>query len=330
MWFRRWTRRGGVDIGGMSRRPRVALTLNPFAGGGGGSRSFARVLAEGLPRYGVDVSFGPPGRCDCVVVFAHFGSVRKLTRCRRRGVKIVHRIDERRDPDEVGERGRKHDRIACLNALADVTVFQSRFVKGNMGPICSAPQEVVIYNGVDQRIFRPDGPKAMLTGAPRILHVSWSIGKSKRLDRILELACCLGPEARVYLVGRHAESELGFLDTQKVSVLGPKGRRKIAAIMRGCDFLFFPSQLDPCPNTVLEAIACGLPVLYDDSGGTSELMGEAGVPLTASVCAGVRQVLEHQEGLRRRSLARAERFTATIAVQAYATLIKKVIESKSV
>ena len=38
---------------------------------------------------------------------------------------------------------------------------------------------------------------------------------------------------------------------------------------------------DPCPNTVIEAMACGLPVVHVESGGVPELVGPnagAGVP----------------------------------------------------
>jgi glycosyltransferase involved in cell wall biosynthesis len=35
---------------------------------------------------------------------------------------------------------------------------------------------------------------------------------------------------------------------------------------------------DPCPSAVIEAMACGLPVVYPASGGTVELVGsEAGI-----------------------------------------------------
>jgi hypothetical protein len=36
------------------------------------------------------------------------------------------------------------------------------------------------------------------------------------------------------------------------------------------------SENDPCPNVVTEALASGLPVLYRDSGGVRELVGDCG------------------------------------------------------
>jgi glycosyltransferase involved in cell wall biosynthesis len=34
--------------------------------------------------------------------------------------------------------------------------------------------------------------------------------------------------------------------------------------------------MDPCPSAVIEAMACGLPVVYPASGGTIELVGDEG------------------------------------------------------
>lgn len=304
---------------------KVALSINPYLTDGGGSMSFARVLAEWLPRYGIEATFDLSDRCDCILVFAHHASPRVLGRQKRRGAKILHRIDERRDPGETGFRRKKHATIARLNELADVTIFQSRFVQENMGPICSAPRAVVIHNGVDRRIFNPDGPVAELEGSPRILHVSWSVGSSKRLDRIGELLTAVEPRAQVYLVGRHAEAGLPFLGHPRVRLLGTKSREEVAALMRACDFLFFPSEFEPCPNTVVEAMTCGLPVLYHASGGTPELAGDAGVPLSESVAGAVTHILADRRQLRERALVRACAFSAETAAERYAGIIKETV-----
>ena len=297
---------------------RVALSLDPYAARGGGSVSFALVLAEALPALGIDVSLDPDAPADVVLVFAHHATDRLLARQRARGARILHRLDERIDPGERGSRRRKHRRILALNAWADVTVFQSEFVHQNVGPFTSAPASCVIHNGVDPGVFAPVGPTVRLDGSPAALHVSWSVGESKRLDRIPELLDVGPPGLRLHCVGRHAETGAAWLSHPRVSILGPRSRTEIAALMRGADLLFFPSELEPCPNTPLEAMASGLPVLYHASGGTPELLGDAGVPIGACFGDALQRLLGARAELRSRALARAPRFHADRAAREYA------------
>lgn len=305
---------------------KVAITLNPFAGAGGGSVSFARVLADTLPGLDMEVSFDLEGPADVLLVFAQHGTPRLLARHRRRGARILHRLDERIDPGESPARRAKHRRIARLNALADLTIFQSEFVRENVGPICRAPAARVIHNGVDPRVFAPDGPRVGLAGRPAALHVSWSVGESKRLDRIADLLAAGPPELRVHCVGRHAEAGLACLRDPRVTVLGPKPREEVAALMRGADFLFFPSQSEPCPNTPIEAMACGLPCLYHPSGGTPELLGDAGLAMGPSLAADVARLLAAREEMRDRALGRAPEFFAERVAARYAAAIRELLE----
>ncbi|HUF92971.1 MAG TPA: glycosyltransferase family 4 protein [Candidatus Limnocylindria bacterium] len=300
---------------------KAVFTLNPFTSAGGGSHSFARVLAEGLPAHGITVSFDVDSPADVLLVFAQHGSERLLERHRARGARILHRLDERIDAGEGKVRRDKHERIARLNARADLTIFQSEFVRGNVGPMCRAPQARIIHNGVDLRIFSPEGPRQPLEGAPAALHVSWSVGDSKRLDRVGELLAAGPPGLRVYCAGRHAESGQRWLADPRVTLLGPRPRDAVAALMRSADLLFFPSELEPCPNTPLEAMASGLPTLYHPSGGTPELLGDAAVAMTGSLSEDLARLLGEPDVWRARALARAPRFSAELATTHYATVM---------
>ena len=65
-----------------------------------------------------------------------------------------------------------------------------------------------------------------------------------------------------------------------MSYSGPYSQDEAPAIYHQADAYMMLKHQDPCPNTVIEAMSCGLPVLYSDTGGVAELVGEsAGVGL---------------------------------------------------
>ena len=70
-------------------------------------------------------------------------------------------------------------------------------------------------------------------------------------------------------------------------------RRSPASCARRTSYLA-PSCDDPCSNALLEALACGLPAAYRDSGGHPELVGEGGLPFRRG--RGARRVLARLVG----------------------------------
>jgi glycosyltransferase involved in cell wall biosynthesis len=95
--------------------------------------------------------------------------------------------------------------------------------------------------------------------------------------------------------------------------------------MRSADLLFFPSEEEPCPNTPIEAMASGLPVLYHPSGGTPELVGDAGVPLSADLRADLTRALGESSTLRVRALERGLELSAERAAARYAATARQAL-----
>jgi glycosyltransferase involved in cell wall biosynthesis len=70
--------------------------------------------------------------------------------------------------------------------------------------------------------------------------------------------------------------ELGL--NGRVELVGRYAQRDAPELVRRAHLLLHTKVMDPCPSAVIEAMACGLPVVYPASGGTVELVGgEAGV-----------------------------------------------------
>jgi glycosyltransferase involved in cell wall biosynthesis len=184
---------------------------------------------------------------------------------------MVHRVD---GPIGVyrGFDDGTDERIAAINRLADATVFQSAYSLAKhreLGYELRDPH--VVPNAVDPAIFNADGRVAFDRDRPlRLIASSWSDNPRKGGPTYRWLEERLDPERATFtFVGRTAEPLRG--------AVAPRASRELAELLRSHDVFVTASEHDPCSNAVLEALACGLPVLYLQSGGHPELVGDAGL-----------------------------------------------------
>jgi glycosyltransferase involved in cell wall biosynthesis len=190
-------------------------------------------------------------------------------------VRVVHRVD-----GAAHDYGR-FDEADCVqarvNMLADLTIFQSEYSKYSATKKFKVIQQdgPIIYNPVDIQMFRPDGPKISIEGSIKVCNASFSTNPKKGTWKIGELAK-QNPDITFVLCGQYPD----LPDLPNIKLLGHLDRSKIAVAMRSCDLFLHMAENDPCPNVVLEALASGLPVLYVNSGGTPELVGDCGLPTT--------------------------------------------------
>ena len=91
------------------------------------------------------------------------------------------------------------------------------------------------------------------------------------------------PRANLVIVGRgpdeeHLRTTLNELQLRQVSFLGLQPWSVMKEIYPECEFLVLPSFYEPFGNVVLEAMACGLPVIGSKIGGMADIIshGETG------------------------------------------------------
>lgn len=198
---------------------------------------------------------------------------------------------------------------------ADHVFWQSEFCRRSADKFLGTrnkPGEI-LYNAVDTERFCP--LKQKQPGKPVTFLITGKIGQ--HLNYRLESTITALAEARnsgldakllisgwietPYLINEFAKS-LGLTDFIHFS--GPYTQEQAPFIYRSADIYVTMKYLDPCPNAVLEAMACGLPVLYSESGGTPELVGRAAgiglsvpedwykihVPSSQVICSGMMEI----------------------------------------
>ncbi len=146
----------------------------------------------------------------------------------------------------------------------------------------------VIYNGVDAAVFHPadkaDARRSRGVAADeRLLLFIGNLKTSKGCVDLLEgfiriaqqqpratLVFIGGGEARTMMLERIAERGLG----ERVRLLGKVEHGLLPGWLAASDLLCLPSHNEGVPNVVLEAMACGVPVVASTVGGIPEVVPE--------------------------------------------------------
>jgi glycosyltransferase involved in cell wall biosynthesis len=317
----------------------------------GGVASFRMKFEAGLRKRGIDVTYDPARGAEAVLVLGGTRGLLPLWTAKRRGLRLVQRLDGVNWVQRVRWSGLRYTlRAEYGNALlafirkrlAGRVIYQSRFVRGWWeawyGAV-DAPGRV-IWNGVDLEVYAPVGQNAILSHPPyRLLVVEGSLagGLDTGLRAAVQLAETLSASMPVELlvagkVDARAAERLAGASRAPVQMLGVLPREQMPALMRSAHLLFSAEINPPCPNSVIEALACGLPVIGFETGSLRELVGEeAGrlvsyggdewklaPPDVSALALAAREVLGEQAKFRAAARARAESvFGLDAMVEAY-------------
>ena len=132
--------------------------------------------------------------------------------------------------------------------------------------------------GIDSSVFRPERRvetlrhHLMLPSNARLLVYAGRFTAEKKLTVLIEAVRKLGRPYHLVLVG-------GGYDLPRYPQITylpfKRDQRQLARMLASCDVLVHPGDCETFGLIVLEAMACGLPVVATTGGGTAELIDEA-------------------------------------------------------
>ena len=255
----------------------------------GGPSTFQLLITNHLIQKNVEIlPAGCKEKSDVVFVI---GGTRKLVWLaiqKFNGAKILFRLDGLNWKHKIKIKSFKHlvyseihnyISIIIRKFYADAVVYQSKFIKewwvSKYGD--TKKEEFVVYNGTDTEVFFPVISSNNIENLPSIICVEGKIEFDmptcmviKALhDSLLEkkLIQCID------IWGEYAvEFDTFFKDYNNVNFKGVCCRSRIPDLLKSSDIFLNLEIIPPCPNAVIEALSCGLPVVSYSNGAMKELV----------------------------------------------------------
>jgi glycosyltransferase involved in cell wall biosynthesis len=210
-----------------------------------------------------------------------------------------------RHPGMFNQWSRRYSRLAVPRVVqaAAAVITISEFTRCEVVRLLgAAPEKVYSIPIAVEAPFTADGQQA---DGDYVLAVG-TLEPRKNLALVQQAARALAVPLRV--VGAE-----GWGGVKIEGWLGRVSDDELAALYRGARCLVYPSLYEGFGLPVLEAMACGTPVVTSRGGGTEEVAGGAAVlvdPLDpAAIAAGVEDAVARRDELRAKGLERARAFS---------------------
>lgn len=169
-----------------------------------------------------------------------------------------------------------------------------------------AAKSKVIYNGVDKELFQPMHrhravAQLQLAADRRILLFVGNLKQEKGCVDLLDAFAAISatiPDVDLYYIGAGSQAELLLARAteqelqSRVILLGSLSHAQLALWMNAANIVSLPSYNEGVPNVLLEAMACGTPVVATAVGGIPEVVPkQAGILVEPGDIAGLTAAL---------------------------------------
>ena len=227
---------------------------------------------------------------------------------------VIHDLVPLHHPELVTPRtrsmhGRKYRHAA---RTCDVIFTNSRYTADDVAATLgiAAKRLVVAPPGLDPG-YSPQGAAADL-GRPYVLGIG-TLEPRKNLRRLVAAWRLLDPGLALVLAGATGWGEQEGLDDSGIRQLGYVPDDEVPPLYRGAAVYVYPSLFEGFGMPIVEAMACGIPVVVSSHPSMDEACGDAAVRVdphdSEAIAAGIREALERRQELVPLGLAHAAGFT---------------------
>lgn len=245
----------------------------------GGGHQFLRAFWKQAENQGFKIENNRISRTTRACLFNSFNfDIQRLKRLQR-NLLYVHRVDGPVDVYRGRNDGVDRDIQAVNQKYATKTIFQSNYsLEKHLDLGLDFKNPIVIMNAADSEIFHPMGRDVFSRNRKtRLIASSWSNNLNKGAPLYQWLDEHLDWERyEMTFVGR---SPVRF---RNIRMLPAVDSYRMAELFREHDVYVTASKNDPCSNSLIEALTCGLPAIYLQSGGHPEIVKQAGAGFEAA------------------------------------------------
>lgn len=307
--------------------PKIGMNGAPYTLARAGLAAARRLIAEGFDFDLIDAHYFYPDGVAATIIGKTLNKPAVIT-ARGTDINLIPQFDKpRRLILQAAE--------DCAAIITVSAALKARLVQLGV----HAEKVTVLRNGVDLDVFRPEDREMARARLGVSRYALASVGNliaAKGHDLVIRAVARL-PDVELLIVGSGPEEKhlmrlavnQGVGD--RVTFLGAIPQDQLWVVYSAVDCLVLASMREGWPNVLLEAMACGTPVIASDVGGIPEIVmsPEAGIVMEERSVDGITSSvtrLRQTPPARAATRAYAERFSWDVTTQGQCRLFSEILD----